>query len=332
MNTIRRITIFLFAYLIVNSANPTSTFSAEAPGKLTPVRIGIASRSPNPIPYFVALERGFFREEGLAVEIILMKAIQIIQSQLGGSIEFGASTGTAVSAAVNGADVRVVLALNDRPDFDLISLPSITNVQQLRGKKIGVSAAGSLGEILAREILIAHRVPPEQVTILALGQSHFTYASLKAGIIEAIMAPMPNTFIAQDEGFRKLATGGDFYRSVNGGLSATRALISKQPELVTKVIRATLRAVHLLKSDRNYGIEFFKGPHLDIGRERHRLAERVYDAAVQGYLLTGTVDEELQREMIADAARRIKPTQPVTPDRIFDFSFVQKVVETPRRP
>ena len=76
--------------------------------------------------------------------------------------------------------------------------------------------------------------------------------------------------------------------------------------------------------------EFFKGPYLDIGRERHRRAERVYDAAVQGYLLTGSVDEKLQREMIADAARRIKPTQPVTPDRVFDFSFVQKVVETLR--
>jgi NitT/TauT family transport system substrate-binding protein len=273
----------------------------------------------------VALERGFFRDEGLAVEIILMKAIQVIQSLLGGSIEFGASTGTAVSAAVNGADVRVVLALNDKPDFDLISLASITTVQQLRGKKIGVSAAGSLGEILARQILIAHQVPLEQVAIIALGQSHFTYASLKAGIIDAIMAPMPNTFIAQDEGFRKLAVGGDYYRTVNGGLATTKVLISKRPELVTKVIRATLRAVHLLKSDRNYGVEFFKGPHLDIGRERDRLAERVYDAAVQGYLLSGAVEEKLQREMIADAARRIKPSQPVTPERVFDFSFVQKV-------
>jgi ABC-type nitrate/sulfonate/bicarbonate transport system substrate-binding protein len=321
----RRIVIFLLVSLPLIPAITTSTFSAETPGKLTPLRIGIASRSPNPMPYFVALERGFFRDEGLAVEIILMKAIQVIQSLLGGSIEFGASTGTAVSAAVNGADVRVVLALNDKPDFDLISLASITTVQQLRGKKIGVSAAGSLGEILARQILIAHQVPLEQVAIIALGQSHFTYASLKAGIIDAIMAPMPNTFIAQNEGFRKLAAGGDYYRTVNGGLATTKVLISKRPELVTKVIRATLRAVHLLKSDRNYGVEFFKGPHLDIGRERDRLAERVYDAAVQGYLLSGAVEEKLQREMIADAARRIKPSQPVTPERVFDFSFVQKV-------
>jgi ABC-type nitrate/sulfonate/bicarbonate transport system substrate-binding protein len=69
---------------------------------------------------------------------------------LAGNIEFGASTGTAVRPTVNGADFRAVLALNDRPDFDLISSSSIvgiTNVQQLQGKKIGLPAAGSLGEI-----------------------------------------------------------------------------------------------------------------------------------------------------------------------------------------
>lgn len=200
----------------------------------------------------------------------------------------------------------------------------------MRGKKIGVSAAGSLGEILARQILIAHQVPPDQVTILPLGQSSFTYAALKAGVLDAIMAPIPMTFIAQDEGFRKLAGGGDVYRAVNGGLTTTKVIISKRPELVTKAIRATLRAVQLIKNDKKFGIEFIKGPHLDVGRERDRLAERVYDAAVQGYLLSGAVEEKLQREMIADAARRIKPSQPVTPERVFDFSFVRQVSETLR--
>lgn len=67
------------------------------------------------MPFFVARERGFFREEGLEAEIILMKAIQTVQALLGGSIDFGTASGTAVSAAVNGADVRVVLALSDKP-------------------------------------------------------------------------------------------------------------------------------------------------------------------------------------------------------------------------
>ena len=330
MSTIRPLPILLLVFVSLLSAVAPDAFSAERPGKPTLLRIGIASRSPLDMPYYVAQQRGFFHEEGLETEIILMKAIQTVQSLLGGSIEFGTATGTAVSAAVSGADVKVVLALTDRPSFDLIAQPSITSVQQLRGKKIGVSAVGSLGEILARQILIAHQIPPNQVTILPLGISQLSYSALKAGVVDAIMASPPVNYVAQDEGFRKLAAGSEVYRSMQGGLTTTRAIIFERPELVTKAIRATLRAVRLIKNDRNYGIEFVKGPFLEIGRERDRIAERVYDVAVEGYLPSGFVDEKLQREMIAAAAQRIKPPEPVMPERVFDFSFARKVSESLR--
>ena len=67
-----------------------------------------------------------------------MRANLAVQALLGGSIDFGTATGTAVSAIVNGADVRAVLAMSDAPSFDLIVRPSIASVQQLRGKKIGL--------------------------------------------------------------------------------------------------------------------------------------------------------------------------------------------------
>lgn len=330
MTTIRPLPILVFVFLSLLSAVAPDAFTAERLGKSTLLRIGIASRSPLDMPYFVAQQRGFFRDEGLETEIILMKAIQTVQSLLGGSIEFGTATGTAVSAAVSGADVRVVLALTDRPSFDLIAQPSITSVQQLRGKNLGVSAVGSLGEILARQILMAHQIPPNQVTILPLGISQLSYSALKAGVVDAIMASPPINYVAQEEGFRKLAAGSEVYRSMQGGLTTTRGIIAERPELVTKAVRATLRAVRLIKNDRKYGIEFVKGPFLDIGREHDRIAERVYDAAAEGYLLSGSVDEKLQREMIAAAVQRIKPAEPVIPERVFDFSFARKVSESLR--
>src|SRR5687768_6924587 len=173
---------------------------AEKTSKLTPVRIAYVSRSILDMPYIIARDRGLFREEGLEPELIFMKAIQTVQAMLAGGVDFGTATGTAVSAAVNGADVRVILALTDRPSFDLVAIPSITSVQQLRGKKLGISAVGSLTEILARQILIAHKVPPEQVTFLPLGTSDITYVALKAGAIDATMVQIPQNFLAIDEG------------------------------------------------------------------------------------------------------------------------------------
>ena len=209
------------------------TWSAEKSAKLATVRIGYVSRSILDMPYIIARDRGLFREEGLEPELIFIKAAQTVPAMLAGGIDFGTATGTAVAAAVSGVDVRIVFALTDKPSFDLIAAPSITSVQQLRGKKLGITAYGALAEILARQILIAHKMPADQVTFLPMGTSDVTYLALKAGTIDATMLQIPQNFLAQDEGFRKLASGADVYRAVQGGLTTTKATTTDRPELVT---------------------------------------------------------------------------------------------------
>lgn len=317
-----------FSIVLAFSVNPHSALGAEAAGKLTLVRMGLAARSTTSMPFFVAKERGFFREEGLDVELIVMQAMQTIQATLANSTQFASATGTAVSAAVQGADMRVIFAVTDRPSFDLISQPNITSIQQLRGKKIGTGGVGSLAEILARRLLIANNVRPEDVAILATGPSHVTYMSLKAKVIDAAPLQMPLTFTAQDEGFRKLASAGDVYQSIQGGLATTKTMLTEHPDLVTKVVRAMLRATRLIKSDRNYAIDFLKGPWLDLGKNPEKIAARVYQVAGPDFLENGLVSEEIQRQMIADASLRVKPKQPVLPEQVFDFSFVRKVGAT----
>jgi NitT/TauT family transport system substrate-binding protein len=323
--TIRVFLVFSIVGLSVGTA-----LSADSATKLTRVRMGLAARSTTTMPYFVAQERGFFREEGLEVELIVMQAIQTIQATLGGSTQFASATGSAVASAVRGADMRVILAVTDQPSFDLIVQPNITSVQQLRGKKIGTGGVGSLAEILARRILIAHKVRPEEVAILATGPSHVTYTALKAKVIDAAPLQMPLTFTAQDEGFRKLLSAADVYRSVQGGLATSKTLLTEQPELVTKVVRAMLRAMRLIKTDRKYAIDFLKGPWVDIGKDPEKIAARVYEVAGPALLDDGSVGEEVQRQMIADASERAKPKQPVLPEHVFDFSIARKISETLR--
>jgi NitT/TauT family transport system substrate-binding protein len=325
-----RVATLILLSFILSGVLAVSAFGAGGSDKLTRVRMGLAARSTTSMPFFVAKERGFFREEGLEVELIVMQAIQTIQATLGNSTQFASATGSAVSSAVRGADIKVILAVTDRPSFDLIVQPNITSVQQLRGKKIGTGGVGSLAEILARRILEVNGVRPEEVAILATGPSHVTYLSLKAKVIDAAPLQMPLTFTAQDEGFRKLVDAGDVYRAVQGGLATTKTMLSEQPELVTKVVRAMLKAIRLIKSDRKYGIEFIKGPWLDIGKEPEKIAARVYDIAAPALLENGSVSEDIQRQMIADASVRVKPKQPVPPEQVFDFSIVRKISETLR--
>ena len=146
MTNFRRTAFSLLVLLTFIAITKDFTWSAEKSVKLATVRIGYVSRSILDMPYIIARDRGLFREEGLEPELIFIKAAQTIPAMLAGGIDFGTATGTAVAAAVSGVDVRVVFALTDKPSFDLIAIPSITSVQQLRGKKLGVTAYGALAE------------------------------------------------------------------------------------------------------------------------------------------------------------------------------------------
>jgi len=128
--------------------------------------------------------------------------------------------------------------------FDLFSQPGITSIQQLRGENIGV---GGLTDNMIRPILAANQIPVNQGTIVPVDASSITYASLKTGIIDATMLQIAQNVLAQDEGFRRLAAGADEYRIVQGGLTTTKASLSEKPELVTQAVRATLRAMRLIK-------------------------------------------------------------------------------------
>ncbi|HWH78165.1 MAG TPA: hypothetical protein VNT76_12365, partial [Candidatus Binatus sp.] len=94
--------------------------------------------------------------------------------------------------------------------------------------------------------------------------------------------------------------------------------------------RAMLRAARLIKSDRKYGIDFLKGPWLDIGKDPEKVAGRTYDIAAPALLENGIVGEDVQRQMIADAAAQIKPKQAVLPAQVFDFSTARKINEALR--
>jgi ABC-type nitrate/sulfonate/bicarbonate transport system substrate-binding protein len=100
-------TLLGIAILALLSSNPALSMvehavAAEVPKALTKVRMGLAARSTTSMPFFVAKERGFFREEGLDVELIVMQAIQTIQATLGNSTQFASATGSWTSSARTG--------------------------------------------------------------------------------------------------------------------------------------------------------------------------------------------------------------------------------------
>ena len=106
------------------------------------VRVAVSNFSASYISMYIAQKRGFFAEEGLTVEIILMAGLTSTRALIGNSVELGSASNP--TAAVQGAKLKMLMVFNDKPPGMLIAQPTIKNVAELHGKRLGGSTVGSL--------------------------------------------------------------------------------------------------------------------------------------------------------------------------------------------
>src|SRR6266581_3005387 len=97
--------------------------------------------------YPIAQEKGYMREEGIDLKMLVIVGTPSIQGLLAGSIQFTvAGTSALIAAAKGAAPLKVVLAANDKVHQWLLSKPDITSVKNLKGKRIatgGVAASAT---------------------------------------------------------------------------------------------------------------------------------------------------------------------------------------------
>src|ERR1044072_465562 len=178
-----------------------SAASAEAKG----VGRAVATFSQSVLPMAVAQEKGYFREEDLDVELILMTAAVANMALIGGNVDFISSGPSAVGAIARGAPLKFVFLCFNRPMHWLYAKPEIKDVTGLKGKKIGVSAIGASMQYLVQEILKRHGLDPARdVTILGVGTTGNRYAALQSGTIDATNLTPPFNFRAHESGLREL--------------------------------------------------------------------------------------------------------------------------------
>ena len=108
------------------------------------IKIGLPSVTITAMPFFVARDHGFFQQEGLSGEMVVMPAALNIRVLLAGDIQYAATIGSAVAAAIRGINVRTVMLFVDRPLQDLVGGPGIKSIADLRGKTVALSSRGPI--------------------------------------------------------------------------------------------------------------------------------------------------------------------------------------------
>lgn len=291
--------------------------------ELLKVPVQIPSITPAATAFAVARERGYYRQEGLDVQLIVIPSAVGIQALIGGNVKFSTGGGAGLLPILRGAPMRFMFTTFSRPMFWLYARSDIRSVQGLKGKKVGVSSLGSGPDSLLRELLKKNGLEGgREVTIMAIGAGTARFFALQAGSVDAAMLSIPGNFMAQEAGFRELVSFIDQeWIELQGTVNVTDQLLASDPGLVEKFIRATLKGFIYFRDQRIQSIAILAR----FLRTKEEAAARIYDVMRPSLTQDGVVSEELQRKSLEPILARAGLKEAPRLDKIFDYSLAIKV-------
>jgi NitT/TauT family transport system substrate-binding protein len=314
-----RIRYIPFLVLLFWTVDATSS-SAQ----LKKVRFSTTGVSISELPFKVAQLKGFWREEGLDVEAILIRGAVGMQALLGGSVDYTSASGSTIAAAVRGLPVKLVFISSSKPQFELVSQPQIKSVQDLKGKIVGISSRGGSNDLMMQMILQKNGLAPNKdVTTIIVGAQEETVIALRTGRIAAALLTPPRPFMLQREGFNRIAYSGDYMSTyANGGIGVTDEKIKTNPSEVLAFVKGTLKALQFSMQNR---AEMTKIMPAYLGIKEAGMIEQLYDLYLSRQSLDGSVDDHWMKGAIEFTQKTLGGTsKEVAPSQVFDFSFVHK--------
>jgi len=172
--------------------------SSPSQAQLKKVRIGSSSTNVSFLAIYAAYHRGFYRDEGINLEIIFMPANLASTAVLAGDVDYNGAVTGVIGAAVRGQPMKVLLFTVARPLLFLMSKKEIKEVRQLKGKKIAGSSPGGSATLLANQVLKHFGLEPgRDVSVLPMaGSAASRYAVLDSGVVDASLLSVPENIIA----------------------------------------------------------------------------------------------------------------------------------------
>ncbi len=291
--------------------------------ELVKVPVQIPAITPAVTPFAVARDRGYYRQEGLDVQLIVMPSAIGMQALLGGNVKFSTAGGAGLLPILRGAPVRFMFTTFSRPMFWLYSRPDLRSVENLKGKKVGVSSLGSGPDSLLREILKKHGLDGgRDVAIMAVGSGTARFFALQAGSVDAAMLSIPANLMAQEAGFRELVSFIEQeWIELQGTVNVTDQLLASDPGLVEKFIRATLKGFIHFRDQRSQTSAILTR----FLRTKEDAAGKIYDLMRPSLTQDGVVSEEIQLKSLEHVIDRAGLKAAPRLDRIFDYSVAVRV-------
>ena len=237
-------------------------FSSTARGAeplLDKGRLAYPARSLSGLHIQVAQKKGFYYKHRLQVEAIQMRPTISVAALVSGEVRYLASVGSALRAAASGAPIKIVAASNLAPFFSLVVRPHFSDIQQLKGKEIGLTGnPGGTNDRTMRLILREAGLDPERdVQLIYAGDPPLLFSAFTSvGRFDAMFVSLPFPVLAEQKGYRILINAAEKVKMPLSGLAVAVETLKTGREQVKRMVKAHVEAQRFIKSN--------KGATLDI--------------------------------------------------------------------
>ncbi len=295
---------------------------ADAAGAIDKVRMSVSAIDVSFLTAGVALKRGFFRDEGLDLELIRMNANVSITALNTGGIDYTMVFASVVRGALRGMPMRVVASFMDSSTHLLIARPEYRTIRDLKGKTMAVSTYGATSDVAARMMMKQGGVDPEkELKIIPLGGERARYAALKEGIVDVAVLSPPTDSDAQRNGYHVLSRFYEHFKMPFTGLGVTLKKLKEKPDEVKRTVKALLRANRFVRSNREGTIQTMMD-WIKVDRES---AAATYDATWKIFSEDGSISESGLKLVIDQGREAMKIERPVAVTAVADFNLIREV-------
>jgi NitT/TauT family transport system substrate-binding protein len=283
----------------------------------------IPSRSIAAIDLYIAKERGFFRDEGLEVDIVQIRGNVAIAAALSGQVQATNGVGTVIRALERSELPMKILTVSlKRNLFWLVSRPEITSIAQLKGKTLGTTTLGGSQHSAAMRLIRKGGVDEKDITVVVGGDVPAQLQSLVGRTIDAAALSPPTVILARDKyNMNVLGSAMEDLANLQNGTAVTEKFLREKRDVLKRVLRARMRANrYFMENERGTSevLAKYQNVELPVAVESYRLAK-------PAFTLNGIPSDKEIEEFLKSEAELLKLKEPVSASKIFDFSLQREV-------
>lgn len=319
--------------ILVVAIVATGLALACTPARAPPdkLRVGLISRTFYYVPIWAAVQQGFYKDEGLDVDLTIMTNTTAQAAALKeGALQIAvAPTEGVIDSVQTGGPLRIIAGNSGKLSHFVIAQKRFRTVEDLRGATIGILSMTEGSRFHFQQVAAAHGMTEADYKLQETGGAPARHKALLAGTINAGLQSIPWSYVAEDAGFANIA---DVSATIPDWQFTTynvdQTWAKQHSDVVVRFLRATLRGTRWMYADRAAAVAL-ASRELEIKPE---YAERGWEY----FTRTNTITPDLLINKpglvkvieVLRSAGQLPPGTSVDPDRYIDPAYLTQATAT----